>query len=636
MKQKRAKIPSSFLAGIFLCLAGLAHADESRFSAAPDRSRIGEDESVSIQFQVMSDGSTRSVGTPQFNAPDFETLNTFQSSSVEGTYENGRFGMRSTHQINVILRPKKTGALKITGISVEVDGKRFGAPDIAINVEAGGAGTAPPSGYGGHGGLRGAAKRGDSRPFFVRAETSKDRVRKGEQVIASYYLYRSTRIFSVVPKQFPALPGFLKEDLEVPILGNRLEWERVVLDGAAYERSLLARFAAYPLKEGKLALDPFAIEVSYALSRVQTPSMDEDDPFQFFFPQMTPRTGVQKSEPVTVEVLPLPEAGKPASFTGGVGEFEVTSAMDRTEVRAGEALSLTLQIEGRGNVSAIELPPVKWPEGVDLFDTKGNVKPGQGGIGTKSFEFLLIPRKEGELKLPAIEISFFSPSKDAYVTKRTEGAVIRVLPGDPANAGGGAKLGRAGGILKDASDGKTVSDPRAGELPGWMTKLYERVKGAGAIVGAGFLALLLLIALFRAIRAWIRKKREARLARPKGADFAPIRKKFASFPDSASTGEIEALAEDLAENVVGALEERFSISIRSEPRERWKSALGEKLAIPSELWPAIEQALDLVDFIRYSGRGIDGTGWRTEFGRRLEELRAVESFLNRKRSRNEK
>ena len=156
--------------------------------------------------------------------------------------------------------------------------------------------------------------------------SDKTKAYKGEQIIVSYYLYRRVRVFNIQVDKFPILNGFLREDLEMPVLGQRLDTERVVLDGVPYERSLLMRYAAYPLQEGKLQIDSTSLKYAYYPGSEST---DDEDPFMGFFRQMQPQQGQERSEQVPIEVLPLPEEGKPNSFTGGVGDFSLVAAVDK-------------------------------------------------------------------------------------------------------------------------------------------------------------------------------------------------------------------------------------------------------------------------------------------------------------------
>ena len=161
------------------------------------------------------------------------------------------------------------------------------------------------------------ALQGDAKMFFVKAETSKSRVYKGEQIIISYYLYRRTVANVRDVLQYPSFQGFIREDLEMPILSGRPDFEAVNLGGIPFQRALLARYAIYPIKEGKLKIDGFSVRVDYVPKNTANEDMMED-PFFQFFTQVTPRTASSKSDPVTIDVLPVPEEGRSNLFTGGV------------------------------------------------------------------------------------------------------------------------------------------------------------------------------------------------------------------------------------------------------------------------------------------------------------------------------
>src|SRR5690606_12780674 len=130
------------------------------FTARVDRARIARDESLSVRFTVRADGANWTMDGPRFSAPDFEEIQQFSNIFVESYYENGKFGVRQNRQLTHVLRPRRTGTLKIEGIEVTVGGETYQAKPITIQVEAGGAATPPPKGYGGGSGsgLRGAGK----------------------------------------------------------------------------------------------------------------------------------------------------------------------------------------------------------------------------------------------------------------------------------------------------------------------------------------------------------------------------------------------------------------------------------------------------------------------------------------------
>lgn len=422
---------------LFFSLLSVAMASEIRFTATVDRTEISQDESVALKLQVESSGGGAEIEDLKYRAPDFEEINEYQQNFFNSSFVNGRMETRQGRTITKVLRPLKVGSLKISQIQARISGKNLTSPDITLEVLSAGQGTPPPPGLGSRGGvgLRGSGRRnGGSGPaVFVRAEVDKSQLYKGEQVIVSYYLYSRVRMMNVVPDLFPQLTGFLREELEMPIASGRTTSERVVVEGIAYERALLVRYAAYPVQTGKLRMDSIGIKYNY-IAGGQANDGEDEDLFMGLFNQMTPRVGTARSEGVPVEVLSLPEVGKPNSFTGAVGDFQITANVDKTELRANEPLTVLIKVEGRGNLAAIGQPKVQWPEGIELYDSKGRTQAGRGGVGNKVFEVLLIPRTPGEFTVPSFEFSYFDPAQKIYLDRKTLPIPIRVLDPAPGSA----------------------------------------------------------------------------------------------------------------------------------------------------------------------------------------------------------
>jgi hypothetical protein len=627
--------------GWALVFAIAAHAADIEFTAKVDRSQISVDESVSLKLTVQSEGGA-SAGQPQFTAPDFEVVNEYSGTYVESYYDgnSGRFGMRNNQQITKVLKPSKVGTLRISGISVNVSGKNYKAPDIQVQVAGSGAGTPPPRGYGGGGiGLRGAGKQTSGPSVKVRAEVDKDHVYKGEQVIVSYYLYRRVRVFNIQVDKFPVLSGFLREDLDMPVLGQRLDTERVVLDGVPYERSLLLRYAAYPLQEGKLKIDSTALKYAYYPNTRQG-SLDDEDPFMGFFHQMTPQQGADRSEQLTVDVLPLPEEGKPNSFTGGVGDFNISSAVDKYEVHANEAVTLTLKVEGRGNVAAIGEPKAKWPENVELYDAKGVAKAGHAGVGEKVFEFLLIPRAPGKVVLPPLEFSFFDPAKKAYVTRTTEPFTINVTepaPGSAPSGGIRAKSSPSGDLVTQngtkTEEVQGLKTPEAAEtgkvnIPAWRWLYW--------ICSVMFLGLIGLL-VYDGIRKT--KARSDAQAATRAKAHARSWEKLHEGARQAGMGaswiEVVQTYELLAGVIFEAIDQAYAVEARSRPRSQLKEILVGEFGLSEDVWNQISKLLEFAEMVRFASSvgAVSEKAARTDLARWVSDGEAVSRTLqNVKRS----
>ncbi len=619
--------------------SALAHADDGlKFNASVDRSQVALDESVSLQFSVESDGSTR-AGSPQFTAPGFEVMNEYQSNQIQSYYDGttGKFGMKSIQTLTKVLKPLRTGNQRIFGISVLAqNGKRITAPDITVQVVGAGAGSPPPRGYGGPAiGLRGVGKKPSGRAVMVRAEVDKDRVYKGEQVVVSYYLYRRVKVFNIQVDKFPILNGFLREDLEMPVMGQRLESERVISDGVAYERSLLLRYAAYPLQEGKLKIDSTSIKYAYYASPGGD-SLDEEDPFMGFFRQMTPRAGGDRSEQLNIEVLPLPEEGKPGSFTGGVGDFSISASVDKTDVRANESVTLTFKVNGRGNLAAIGEPKAKWPQDIELYDSKGTAKTGRAGVGEKVFEYLLIPRNPGKLVLPALELSYFDPAKKSYVTKSTEAIAINVQSAAPGSVVASKTKSLSPATLQATPE---VQEP-AGFLPMDLAEgssprfPYWRVLYWLAIALASVFAGMVIYDLFRRTKARSAAMASSR-AEAYSRSWANLREKSREASQGASWQEVIRSYELLAGLMFDSLDQAFDVSARSRPRSELGEMLVQERGVSQMTWDRISKLLEYVETVRFaiSAGAVTEASARKDLARWVSEGEAVARELGERRKK---
>ena len=239
--------------------------------------------------------------------------------------------------------------------------------------------------------------------FFILLETDKTTVYEGEQVTANWYLYSQSQIESLDRAKFPDLKGFWKEIIEeVP----SLRFEQEIVNGLMYKKALLASHALFPIKPGQAVIDEFKIK---AKVRMLTPNG---------YGQLSEYT--KSSRRQVIKVLPLPSENKPLSFSGAVGQFQIQTQVDGIQFPTGQPFLLRLRFEGQGNAKLIELPPIDWPEGLEIYDTKSESKFFKNGQSYKEFEIYLIAKNKGSIQIPKISFSYFDPNSKTYVTKITE------------------------------------------------------------------------------------------------------------------------------------------------------------------------------------------------------------------------
>jgi len=583
-----------FLALAFSGIAAVgASSARASIQVSVDRAEVPQDESISMKITELGGQELN----PKFDAPDFEVMNQFESSQFSSVYINGKFENKSEKSVTFILRPLKVGTLRIRNIR-NGDEK---APDISVQVTQ-------EDAYKKSVGSEAPSLKGDAKNFFVKAEVSKSKAYKGEQLIVSYYLYRRTRVNLRDVMQYPTFQGFLREDLEMPILSSRLDYEAVSLGGIPFERALLARYAVYPIKEGKLKIDGFSIRADY----IPKNSANDDllqDPFFQFFTQVTPRTGTSKSDPVTVDVLPLPEDGKTAQFTGGVGSFTLSSQLDSATQKAGSPITLRITVRGKGNASLIEFPPVTWPDGIKFYESQGRSKNLGQGNTEKTFEVVLVPQRKGEFDLPPIEFQFFNPDSRSYVTQKTEPVHLSVAEGDPGS------VSTMPSPSNEASATSNSNIQPDGSKSGFGSLRVDNPKqdGGSSFMGQpwwkwvawfGLVVFFSFVGLVAFDSAKKRSKAQLELLKRKQnteSFWSKLQREAQNLVLSqAPAHQFSEVLEQVVDQLHRTLDDAFGLTSRAMPQRDLAKALTESHGLSREQWQKISEIFDFSEMIRFA------------------------------------
>jgi len=577
------------IGNLFFLIAMLFNSTaQAAINAVLDRNQVPQDESISLK--ITQTGNTGGSFAPRFEAPDFEVMNQFESSQFSSVYVNGKFENKSEKSVTFILRPLKIGTLKIRAISNQGEH----APDLSVQVVR-------ENSYQKSVGENAPSLQGDQRNFFVRAELSKTKAYKGEQVIASFYLYRRTKANMRDVMQYPSFEGFIREDLEMPILSGRLEYEAVNLGGVPFERGLLARYAVYPIKEGKLKIEGFSIRADYIPRNAANDDLMED-PFFQFFSQVTPRTGTSKSDPVTIDVMPLPEEGRGPNFTGGVGDFDVSAQVDQTQIKSNAPLTLKISVKGHGNASLIEFPKVTWPKEFRLYESQGRSKNLGQGMTEKSFDVVIIPQQTGELVIPSIPFEFFNPSTRTYVQKKTDQIKINVSQGEAA-----ATEHPVEEVKPEASVGSSPSTENQKNYGNIRTNETVKTEEAGSFLGQpwwrwiAWAGLLVLIA-FLGLVAFDHLKKKSLLKLEILKKKEKIQSIWSQFSRDAKDNPLPQLFERVSDQLYKTLDEEFGITSRSLPLRDLAKLLTEKHSFTADQWKSLSKVFEFSEMIRFASQ----------------------------------
>jgi hypothetical protein len=395
--------------GALLSLATLAAA-QMQISARVDQDIVSRDDTVELTVTVAGSGLSM-LTEPTLPALDgFEVLGTSTQQSI--SLVGG--AMQATMNYVYDLHPTRTGKLTIPPVTLSVHGRTVRTQAITITVLPGSGhstpSTSPPLVPGGNPfeGL-GSGKSAD-----VKHTVDRKTVYVGQQITYTFSFLQSEQLFGEVQYSPADTPGFVAEDLPNPPQSTQN------LDGRMYsvQRRMKALFATAP---GKHTIGEASV----------TATMD---------PMLGPEQ--LTADPITVQVLPLPQAGQPAHFSGAVGSFTVRLRVDRPVVRAGETVNCVVEVVGTGNVRSLGEPQLNLPDWVRVYKAGENrtVRPGGGGGdptaigGTASFSYLLLPRQAGTLRVGPIAYNMFDPRAGAYRTVTSPAVEVTVAPGSGAVA----------------------------------------------------------------------------------------------------------------------------------------------------------------------------------------------------------
>lgn len=386
---------------LFLAVAPIQAQGQSPLAATVDRTALSTGEILNLTVTVTTDLATM----PQPLMPSLAGFNMLGSStSSQISIINGAITSQVVY--NYQLQPTQTGDLVIEPISLTMNGQNYATPPITIQVSQGSAASAPQPVPSTHQ-TAPTSTEFNGQELFIEAEVSNPNPYLGEQVIYTFRLYRIADVFDMFDQPYfepPAFTGFWSEGQPAQ---NQYQ---VQAGGAIYNVTELTTLL-FPSKVGPLTIEPALISV----------------PGGFFRSDQRLQT-----EPVSLEVKPLP-ANAPASFNGAVGQFSLSSTVDATATKVNEPITWQINLNGYGNLKAA--PEPVWPELPDWrsYDSQASINTdnqnGQMG-GYAVYERLMVPLKEGQFTLPALEYSYFDPTTGQYQTLTTEPIPVTVAPGD--------------------------------------------------------------------------------------------------------------------------------------------------------------------------------------------------------------
>lgn len=398
-------------------------ADKVRFVAEAADVVVSGDQ-VRLVFTVNSQD------IKDFRAPSIKGFDVLmgpsrsQQSSIQ--IINGKRTSNSSTAFTYILLAGSPGTYTIPAASVEVNGEKVFSNAISIKVLPQDQ-TSGNSGNNGGGSAsssrsQAAGSRISANDLFITATASKTTVHEQEAILLTYKVYTVVNLRQLYGKM-PDLKGFHTQEVELP---QQKTFTLEHYKGRNYNTTVWSQYVLFPQQTGKLEIPSITFDGVVAQQTVS------DDPFDAFFNgggyvEVKKKITTPK---VVINVQPLP--AKPAGFSGAVGEFKLASSINATDVKTNDAVTIKLTLSGTGNMKLIGTPEVKFPQDFEIYDPKvtDDYKLTNRGLtGTKTFEYLAIPRHAGNFTIPAVEFTYFDLKSNSYKTLKTEAYNLKVAKG---------------------------------------------------------------------------------------------------------------------------------------------------------------------------------------------------------------
>lgn len=381
------------------------------FKATPSKTKLGVNERLIVEFAVNADGDN--FAPPKF--PNFQVSG--PSQMVSNSWINGKHSFSKGYKY--LLIPTVKGTFTIGSATIEVEGKEYKTAPIKITVGDAVAG-ADPNPYANNQQHQQEMQQNAADGVHLVAEVSKTNPYVNEPVTVVYKIYVSPYASVGGWKEVasPQYNDFWSQNIDI----KNLVLQQESYQGKQYRMVVLRKTVLYPQKDGRLEIEPLTLDVS-----MEVPNGRAD----FFGRQMmVPTNKVVSAGKKFITVKPLPEKGKPADFSGAVGNFTFTAKPSKTTLKDIETMQLDLTVSGKGNLKLFTLPKPQVPAALEMYDPehKEDIStPLSGMQGRMSDSYTIVPQAKGKYPIKPITFSWFDLATQSYKTVTQEEIMVNVL-----------------------------------------------------------------------------------------------------------------------------------------------------------------------------------------------------------------
>ncbi len=337
-------------------------------------------------------------------------------------FVNGHMSGSTTVSISYIVMATRGGNITFPPAHIVANGRRISTESLHVHVTGGTPAQQTTQPKEPSRSERTVGNPGKS-DLFILVCASKTHVHEQEPVMLTYKVYTTANL-TQLNGAMPDLKGFHTQEVKLP---QQKTFHTETLKGRTYNTVTWSQYVMYPQMTGKLTVPPITFR-----GVVMEENRNEDPVEAFLSGGGYKEVRRDVTAPgITIQVDPLP--AKPKNFSGGVGHFNISAQLAKSDVRAGDPINLRVVISGTGNLKLIKEPAVQLPQDFDKYDTKitDKTKLSETGVeGNMVYDYLFVARKEGDYTLPAIKFTYYDTGSNGYKTITTQPFTIHVAKGN--------------------------------------------------------------------------------------------------------------------------------------------------------------------------------------------------------------
>lgn len=559
---------------LLITVMATAFADNISFTASAPRSVV-----VGQQFRLTYQVNSANVSEP--NIPNIDNIRVLAGpySSTQQSYQNINGKVSSSVQITFtyILVIDKEGEYNIPGSTITVDGKRVTSNSVKINALPGNASSArnQQQQYISNHSQAGNQQRANSEDLFVLATLNKTRVYEQEAVLLTYKIYSNVGLRNL-DNPMPELNGVIAQEIELPE-DRQFTTERY--RDRNYNTLVWRQFVLFPQNDGTIEIPSLNYEATVAVNNHWHSYMEVKREIS--------------SNPLTLQVEKLPE-GKPASFSNGVGNFTISSEINKSEFKTNEEFTLKIKVSGSGNMKLIKDPEIVFPDEFEVFDpviSNNFTLRSNGYSGEKIYEYVITPRSSGSFTVPAARFTYFNTSTGSYTTIESESYSIEVAKGRESAAVGGTYIAREQSkeLATDIRHIKSGNNTTSGNNIFFASKLYM-------LLYILPLALFVLFILLQRRRMAVNANTV--LVRGKNASRVAV-KRLKTAKKLMKENNAAGFYDEILRGLWGYMSDKLNIPVAELSKENISAVLGEK-RVDEAIIVSLHNTLNECEFARYA------------------------------------